>query len=192
MGVIIPIGLDGLCETCHNPIFTHGIFSDVDTQDEAARTEPAWSDEGPPRQITSKRGLGHISQNPTKFFEGWPRFDRSLTEPFPTRLESTMPRNPQNVVRDTFPRVWRALTKFDQVWPRFDRTVDLTKSWIELTTPWPLCKARWELRFDTLRAKNGRETRELWSKLWKNGPTLSQILLCVVDKTAYLRGNVCT
>ena len=26
----------------------------------------------------------------------------------------------------------------------------------------------------------------------KNGPTLSQILLSVVDKTAYLGGNVCT
>uniref|UniRef100_A0A2N9EMK5 Uncharacterized protein n=1 Tax=Fagus sylvatica TaxID=28930 RepID=A0A2N9EMK5_FAGSY len=44
---------------------------------------------------------------------------------------------------------------------------------------------------DTLRAENGRETRELWSKLRKNGPTLSQILLSVVDKTAYLGGNVC-
>ena len=26
---------------CHNPIFTHGIFSGVDTQNEAARTKPA-------------------------------------------------------------------------------------------------------------------------------------------------------
>ena len=26
---------------CHNPIFTHGIFSSVDTQNETARTEPA-------------------------------------------------------------------------------------------------------------------------------------------------------
>uniref|UniRef100_A0A2N9I8Z2 Uncharacterized protein n=1 Tax=Fagus sylvatica TaxID=28930 RepID=A0A2N9I8Z2_FAGSY len=44
---------------------------------------------------------------------------------------------------------------------------------------------------DTLRVENGRETRKLWSKLRKNGPTLSQILLSVVDKTAYLGGNVC-
>jgi hypothetical protein len=29
-------------------------------------------------------------------------------------------------------------------------------------------------------------------KTVKNGPTLSQILLSVVDKTAYLGGNVCT
>ena len=48
-----------------------------------------------------------------------------------------------------------------------------------------------ELRFDTLRVKNGRETRELRAKPWKNGATLSQILLSVVDKTAYLRGNIC-
>uniref|UniRef100_A0A2N9IBC0 Uncharacterized protein n=1 Tax=Fagus sylvatica TaxID=28930 RepID=A0A2N9IBC0_FAGSY len=33
--------------------------------------------------------------------------------------------------------------------------------------------------------------RELWPKLRKNGPTLSQILLSIVDKTAYLGGNVC-
>ena len=26
---------------CHNPIFTHGIFSGVDTQNGTARTEPA-------------------------------------------------------------------------------------------------------------------------------------------------------
>ena len=132
---------------CHNPIFTHGIFSGVGTQNEAARTKPAWSDEGPPRQITSKWGLGHISQNPTKFSQGWPRFDRCLTEvwcltePFPTRLGSTIPRNPQNVVWDTFPRVWRALTKFDQVWPRltkFDQglTGPLTRPKAE--SNWPL------------------------------------------------------
>jgi hypothetical protein len=48
-----------------------------------------------------------------------------------------------------------------------------------------------ELRFRTLRVENGRETRELWPKLRKNGPTLSQILVSVVDKTAYLGGNVC-
>jgi hypothetical protein len=48
-----------------------------------------------------------------------------------------------------------------------------------------------ELRFRTLRVENGRETRELWPKLRKNGPTLSQILVSVVDKTAHLGGNVC-
>jgi hypothetical protein len=48
-----------------------------------------------------------------------------------------------------------------------------------------------ELRFRTLRVENGRETRELWPKLRKNGPTLSQILVGVVDKTAHLGGSVC-
>jgi hypothetical protein len=38
--------------------------------------------------------------------------------------------------------------------------------------------------------ENGRETRELWAKLRKNGPTLSQILRSVVNKTAYLEGSV--
>ncbi len=54
-----------------------------------------------------------------------------------------------------------------------------------------MCRARQELRFDTLRVKNGRETRELWAKLRKkNGSTLSQILLSFVDKTTYLEGSV--
>ena len=128
----------------------------------------------------------------TKFDQGWPSVDQGLTEPFLIRIGSTMPRNPRNVVRDTFPRAWRVLTKFDQGWPRFDQTVDQTKSWIELTAPEPFWRAWWELRFGASRAKNRRETRELWSKLWKNGPTLSQILLSVVDKTAYLGGDVRT
>ena len=109
---------------CHNCIFTHEIFSGVDTQNEVAQTKPDWSDEGSPRQITSKRGLGHISRNPTKFSQGWPsltKVDRGLTKLFLTRLESTMPKNPQNVVRDTFPRVRRVLTKFDQVWLRLTK-----------------------------------------------------------------------
>ena len=49
-----------------------------------------------------------------------------------------------------------------------------------------------ELQFCTLRVENRRETRELWAKPRKNGATLSQILLSVVDKTAYLGGNICT
>uniref|UniRef100_A0A2N9FLF5 Uncharacterized protein n=1 Tax=Fagus sylvatica TaxID=28930 RepID=A0A2N9FLF5_FAGSY len=54
-----------------------------------------------------------------------------------------------------------------------------------------MCREYQELRFRTLRVENGRETRELWPKLRKNGPTLSQILVSVVDKTAYLGGSVC-
>ena len=114
-----------------------------------------------------------------EFREVWPsltRVDQGLTKPFLTRLGPTMPKNPRNVAQDTFLRVRRILTKFDQVWLRltkFDRTVDWTEGWIELTTPWPMHGARWELRFNTLRVENGRETRELWAKPRKNGPTLS-------------------
>ena len=78
-------------DKCHNPIFTPGIFSGVGTQNEATRTKSAWSDEGSSHQITSKRGLGHISQNLTKFDQGWPsltgvdlvwpRFDQAVSDP---------------------------------------------------------------------------------------------------------------
>ena len=174
---------------CHNPIFTPGIFLNIDTQNETARTKPVWSEEGSPRQITSKWGLGHISWNPTKFSQAWPgltKVDRDLTEVWPSRfrpdwgpiyletlktgsgihfpeswelwpsltkfdwgwpridwgltklfltcLGSTMPKNPQNVVRDTFPRIRRALTKFDQVWP------SLTEVWPDC---WPDRKLNW-------------------------------------------------
>ena len=74
---------------CHNPIFTHRIFSGVGARNEAARTKPAWSDEGSPHQITSKRGLGRISRNPTKFSQGWPSLTKSrpsLTEVWPNRF----------------------------------------------------------------------------------------------------------
>ena len=125
----------------------------------------------------------------TKFDQGWlsvdQGFDRAV--PDPTRVhhaEKPSKRGPGYISQ--------SLESFDQVWPRFDRTVDQNKSWIELTAPWPFWRVWWELRFSTLRAKNGWETRELWSKLWKNGPTLSQILLSIVDKTAYLGGRVCT
>ena len=128
---------------CHNSIFTPEIFSGVGTQNETARIKSAWSDEGSSYQITSKQGLGPISQNLTKVDQVWPKltkFDRGLTKPFMTRLGSTIPKKPQNVVRDTFPRVRRALTKFDQVWLRltkFDRglTGPLTRP--KIGSDWP-------------------------------------------------------
>ena len=52
---------------CHNPIFTHRIFSGVGMQNKTTRTEAARSDEGPPHQITSKHGPGHISKNSGSF-----------------------------------------------------------------------------------------------------------------------------
>ena len=51
---------------CHNPIFIHGIFSGVDTQNGTARTELAWFDEASPHQILPWRSSG------THF----PRFDQ--------------------------------------------------------------------------------------------------------------------
>jgi hypothetical protein len=51
---------------CHNPIFTHGIFSGVGTQNEAARTKSACFDEGSSPQILPKR------RSETHF----PRFDQ--------------------------------------------------------------------------------------------------------------------
>jgi hypothetical protein len=51
---------------CHNPIFTHGIFSGIDTQNEAARTKSACSDEVSSHQVLPRRRSG------TRF----PRFDK--------------------------------------------------------------------------------------------------------------------
>uniref|UniRef100_A0A2N9H9E9 Aminotransferase-like plant mobile domain-containing protein n=1 Tax=Fagus sylvatica TaxID=28930 RepID=A0A2N9H9E9_FAGSY len=100
---------------CHNPIFTHGVFSGVGAQNEATRTKSACSDEG-----------------------------------------SSPSNTPKKKVRDTFPK-------------RISRA---------------------SIPYFTGR-KRTRNERELWPKLRKNGPTLSQILVSVVDKTAHLGGNVC-
>jgi hypothetical protein len=51
---------------CHNPIFTPGIFSGVGTQNEAAQTKSACSDEGSSHQILPRR------RSETHF----PRFDQ--------------------------------------------------------------------------------------------------------------------
>jgi hypothetical protein len=51
---------------CHNPIFTHGIFSGVGAQIGTARTEPARSDDTSPHQILPRKRSG------THF----PRFDQ--------------------------------------------------------------------------------------------------------------------
>jgi hypothetical protein len=52
--------------TVITPFFTHGIFSDVGTQDGTTRTEPAWSDEASPHQTHLRR------RSETHF----PRFDQ--------------------------------------------------------------------------------------------------------------------
>ena len=119
-----PHGLDGLScsvsEHCHNHFFTHGIFSGVGMQNEAARTKPAWSDEGSPWQITSKRGPGHISWSPTKFdpgwpslTKGWPGFDQAV--PDSTRVHhAKKPRKTWSGIHfPEFGELWPNLTKFD-------------------------------------------------------------------------------
>jgi hypothetical protein len=161
---------------CHNPIFTLGIFSDVDTQNEAVRTEPTWSDEGSPHQNDLKTRSGahfpkfdQVWLGFTKFNQGLTKFDQGLTEPIWLDRDPSLQKNLGTGPPNTFPRVRRGLTDFDQVWPRFDRSIDQTESRTGLTAPWPMCRTCWELRFDTLRVKNGRETRELWAKqpIWE-------------------------
>ena len=118
---------------CHNPIFTHEIFSGVGIQNEAARTKPAWSDEGSSHQITSKRGLGHISQNLTKFDQGWPsltgvdqvwpRFDRNRFWPEWGPLHPKTLKTRSGIHFPEFGEFWPELTKFDWSWP------SLTQVW---------------------------------------------------------------
>ena len=74
LGMAICIQLVG---TCHNPIFTPEIFSDVDTQNEIARTELAWPKRGPVTLKNSqKHGRECISWAVGKFDQVdqvWPR-----------------------------------------------------------------------------------------------------------------------
>ena len=72
---------------CHNPIFTPGIFLDIDTQNEAIQTKPTWSDEDSPHQNDLKtRSRVHFPEfdqvwpGLTKFDQGLTKFDRGLTE----------------------------------------------------------------------------------------------------------------
>ena len=186
---------------CYNPIFTPGIFSGVDTWNEAAQNKLVWPDTNPRHQNDLKTRSGvHFSE----FDQGWPsltKFDQVWPRCWPSRVHPTgahrTKRNskwgPKHISQslEGFDQVWPSLTKIDQVWPRFDQTVDQTESWTRLTTPWSMCRAWWEVRFNTLRVKNRQETRELWAKPWESGPTFCQILLSIVDKTAYLGGSVC-
>ena len=134
----------------------------------------------------------------TNFDQLWLRFDRAGQ----TRQGPVTSKEPQNRARSTFPGVrrgstnfdqlWPSLTRVDQVWPRFDQAVDQTKSWIGLTTPititWDTSRAL--IRYFTGRKQTKNE--RVMGKTVKIGLTFSQILLSVVDKTTYLRGNICT
>ena len=137
---------------CHNPIFTHGIFSGVGTQNETAQTKPAWSDESLPHQITPRRRSGTYFPKFDQVWLGLTRFDQgwaSLTKGWPSRFwPKGGPLCPKTLETRSgihfpeFGEVWPSLTRVDQVWPRltkvwprFDRTVDQTESWNKLTTP---------------------------------------------------------
>ena len=145
-------------------------------------------------KITSRRGLGRISRSLTKFDQVWPKSDQVWPSRFdPTgthHTKRTSGRSPGTRLLE-FGEVWPSLTKVDQVWPRFDQGIDRIENWIRLTAPWPLDRAHRELRFSTLRVEKRTRNEGVRSKTVKIGPTLSQILLSVVDKIAYLGGTVC-
>ena len=120
---------------CHNPIFTHGIFSGVDTQNGTARTKPAWPDEASPHQILPWRKSGthfpRFDQVWPRLTEVWPRFDRAVSNPTRTHCAQKPSRcGPGHISQslEGFDQIRPSLTKVDQVWPRFDRTIDQTKS----------------------------------------------------------------
>ena len=87
-----------LSSVCHNPIFTSGIFSGVDTQNETTWTKPDWPNRSPPHQKNLKTGPGHISRSLGRFDQVWPgltKFDRGLTETL-TRPKAGSSRSPPN------------------------------------------------------------------------------------------------
>uniref|UniRef100_A0A2N9H3T6 Uncharacterized protein n=1 Tax=Fagus sylvatica TaxID=28930 RepID=A0A2N9H3T6_FAGSY len=62
---------------CHNPIFTPGIFSGVGTQNEAARTKSACSDEGSsPRILPKRRSETHFPRASIPYFTGRKRVEK--------------------------------------------------------------------------------------------------------------------
>ena len=143
---------------CHNPIFTPQEFLGCRHAKRGSPNQVGPIQRGLATSNILKKDSGahfpkfdQVWPRLTKFNQGWPsligvdqvwsRFDQAVSDPIGVRYTQ----KPSKRGRDTFPRVRRALTKFDQ---------GLTE---------PLTR----LRFDTLQVKNGRETRELWTKLWK-------------------------
>jgi hypothetical protein len=59
---------------CHNPIFIPGIFSGVDTQNEAARTEPARPERG---SVTLENSHNMARSAFLKVWRGLTKFDQS-------------------------------------------------------------------------------------------------------------------
>ena len=76
------------------------------------------------RCVFDKAGIGYNPKVKEKYYKKFFINENFLKFPICEHREKlghnfhtcpTMPRNPRNVVRDIFPRVWRASTKFDQV-----------------------------------------------------------------------------
>ena len=106
---------------CHNPIFTHGIFSGVGTQNGTARAEPAWPDEASPWQILPWRRSGthfpRFDQVWLGLTEVWPRFDQAISNPTRThRAQKPSKCNPGNISKnlESFDQIRPSLTKVDQ------------------------------------------------------------------------------
>ena len=106
---------------CHNPIFTHRIFSGVGTQNGTARTKPAWPDEASPHQILPWRRFGTHFQRFDQVWLGltnvWPRFDRAVSNPTRThRAQKPSKCSPRYISKnlESFDQIQPSLTK---VWP---------------------------------------------------------------------------
>ena len=63
--------------SCHNPIFTLGIFSGVGMQNETTRTKPGWPNKGSPYSKEPQDGAWStfpgVWRSLTKFKQLWPR-----------------------------------------------------------------------------------------------------------------------
>uniref|UniRef100_A0A2N9ERZ1 Uncharacterized protein n=1 Tax=Fagus sylvatica TaxID=28930 RepID=A0A2N9ERZ1_FAGSY len=118
----------------------------------------------------------------------------SRSVPSPTRVhlaQKPSKRGPGYISQslESFDQIRPRLTKFDQglTW-----TVDQTEKLNRTDRSLDHSEERNE-SFDSILygPKTDEKRGSYGPKLRKNGPTLSQILLSVVDKTAYLGGNVC-
>ena len=120
------LGYHGMSSLCHNPIFTHGIFSGVGTQNGTAWTRPDQSNRDPSFQndprILPRAPLPKFEEvwpNSTRVDQVWPgltKFDRGLTKPFLTCLSPIyleILKTWSGIHFPDFGELWPSLTKFD-------------------------------------------------------------------------------
>ena len=192
--------LSFLCTWCHNPIFTLGIFSSVGTQNETAQTEPIWPDRDPPHQKNLETGPGahfpefeQVWPTLTRFDQLWPILTR-VDQHWPSRFDLTGTHHIQRTSKPGPKHISQSLERFDQLWPGLTKVwpkcwPDQKLDWADrvLTIGWSIWRA--SIRYFTGRKRTQNE--RVMGETVKIGPTLSQILLSVVDKIAYLGGNIC-